>query len=79
MFDTKYNELWNSLDGIAERIRALRMEAPFVNSTLTGLASIQEAPSVPAAMDMVQQLAADHGAVTRPARSVFKIADAAND
>ena len=79
MFDTKYNELWNSLDGIAERIRALRMAAPFVNSTLTGLASIQEAPSVPAAMNMVQQLAADHGAVTRPARSVFKIADAAND
>ena len=79
MFDTQYNELWDSLDGIAERIRALRMAAPFGDSTLTGLASIQEAPSVPAAMDMVQQLVADHEAVARTARSVFEIADAAND
>ena len=79
MFDTQYNELWDSLDGIAERIRALGMAAPFGDSTLTGLASIQEAPSVPAAMDMVQQLVADHEAVARTARSVFEIADAAND
>ena len=59
MFDTQYNELWDSLDEIAERIRALGMTAPFGDSTLTKLASIQEAASVPAAMDMVQQLMAD--------------------
>ena len=41
---------------IAERIRALGIAAPFGDSTLNGLASIQEAPSVPDAMDMVQQL-----------------------
>ena len=29
MFDTQYNELWDSLDEIAERIRALGMPAPF--------------------------------------------------
>ena len=79
MFDTQYNELWDSLDEIAERIRALGMTAPFGDSTLTKLASIQEAASVPAAMDMVQQLVADHEAVARTARNVFEIADAAND
>ena len=59
MFDTQYNELWDSLDEIAERIRALGMAAPFGDSTLTKLASIQEAAAIPAAMDMVQQLMAD--------------------
>ena len=79
MFDTQYNELWDSLDEIAERIRALGMPAPFGDSSLTKLTSLQEASSIPAAMDMVQQLMNDHEAVARTARSVFDIADAAND
>tara|TARA_B100000073_G_C23741919_1_gene573958 strand:- start:3204 stop:3680 length:477 start_codon:yes stop_codon:yes gene_type:complete len=79
MFDTQYNELWDSLDEIAERIRALGLPAPFGDSTLTKLASIEEASSIPPAMDMVKQLMSDHEAVARTARSVFEIADAAND
>ena len=79
MFDTQYNELWDSLDEIAERIRALGMAAPFGDSALSKLASIEEATTIPAAMDMVKQLVADHEAVARTARSVFELADAAND
>ena len=79
MFDGQYNELWDSLDEIAERIRALGMPAPFGDSTLTKLASLNEASSIPGAMEMVQQLMSDHEAVARTARSVFDIADAAND
>ena len=79
MFDTQYNELWDSLDEIAERIRALGIPAPFGDSKLTQLATIREADSIPAAMEMVAQLVADHEAVARTARSVFEIADAAND
>ena len=79
MFDTQYNELWDSLDEIAERIRALGMAAPFGDSALTKLASLKEANSIPAAMEMVKQLVANHEAVARTARSVFEIADAAND
>ena len=79
MFDGQYNEIWDSLDEIAERIRALGMPAPFGDSTLTKLASLNEASSIPAAMEMVQQLMSDHEAVARTARSVFDIADAAND
>ena len=79
MFDGQYNELWDSLDEIAERIRALGMPAPFGDNTLTKLASLNEASSIPAAMEMVQQLMSDHEAVARTARSVFDIADAAND
>ena len=76
MFDTQYNELWDSLDEIAERIRALGMAAPFGDSTLTKLASIQEAALIPVTMEIVQQLVAGHEAFTR---SAFEIADAAND
>ena len=79
MFDTQYNELWESLDEIAERIRALGLPAPFGDSTLTKLASIEEASSIPSAIDMVKQLMTDHEAVARTARSVFEIADSAND
>ena len=79
MFDTQYTELWDSLDEIAERIRALGIPAPFGDSKLTQLATIKEADSIPAAMEMVAQLVADHEAVARTARSVFEIADAAND
>ena len=79
MFDTQYNELWDSLDEIAERIRALGLAAPFGDSSLSKLASIEEATTIPAAMDMVKQLVADHEAVARTARSVFELADAAND
>ena len=79
MFDTQYNELWDSLDDIAERIRALGIPAPFGDSKLTQLATIKEADSIPTAMEMVAQLVADHEAVARTARSVFEIADAAND
>ena len=79
MFETQYNELWLALDEIAERIRALGLPAPFGGSTLTKLASIEEASSIPSAMDMVKQLMTDHEAVARTARSVFEIADSAND
>ena len=79
MFDTQYNELWESLDEIAERIRALGLPAPFGDSTLTKLASIEEASSIPSAIDMVKQLMTDHEAVARTTRSVFEIADSAND
>ena len=76
--DTQYNELWDSLDEIAERIRALGIPALFGDSKLTQLATIKEADSIPAAMEMVAQLVADHEAA-RTARSVFEIAEVAND
>ena len=59
IFDTQYKELWDSLDEIAERIRAVGMAAPCGDSTLTKLTSIQEAASVPYATAIVQDLVAD--------------------
>merc|ERR1712138_187927 len=75
----QYTELWNALDEIAERIRALGMPAPFGGSTLAKLSTINEAEQHPPAMDMARELVADHEAVARTARSVFAMADEAND
>ena len=79
MFMEQYTELWNALDVIAERIRALGVVAPHGGSTLAGLASIKEADQKPAALEMVRELVAGHEAVARTARSVFPVAEAASD
>ena len=79
MFMEQYTELWNALDVIAERIRALGVVAPHGGSTLARLASIQEASQQPAALAMVRELVAGHEAVARTARSVFPLAEAASD
>ena len=79
MFMEQYSELWTSLDEIAERIRALGLMDPHGGSTLAALSSITEAEQNPAALDMVRELVAGHEAVARTARSVFSLADAADD
>ncbi len=79
MFMDQYTELWNALDEVAERIRALGHPAPF-GRRLQELASLQEANSLkPAALEMVQELVDGHEAVARTARQVFAVVDEAND
>ena len=79
MFMEQYTELWTALDEIAERIRALGVPAPF-GSTLSALASLEDSSSLtPAAMQMVREQVEGHEAVARTARSVFSMADEAND
>ena len=79
MFMEQYTELWNALDEIAERIRALGHVAPFGGSTYSGLSSIPETEGVPAALTMVRELVEGHEAVARTARGIFPLADKAGD
>ena len=79
MFMEQYTELWNALDVIAERIRALGVLAPHGGSTLAKLASIPEADQQPAALEMVRELVSGHEAVARTARSLYPIVQAAGD
>jgi starvation-inducible DNA-binding protein len=79
MFMEQYTELWNALDEIAERIRALGHMAPFGGSTYRDLSSIPETNGVPPAMAMVRELVEGHEAVARTIRTVFELADGAND
>ncbi|MGQ9369788.1 Dps family protein [Azospirillum sp. ST 5-10] len=79
MFMEQYTELWNALDEIAERIRALGFPAPGSFSQYTELSTIREETAVPQAEDMIRQLVEGHEAVARTARKVFPTAETAND
>jgi starvation-inducible DNA-binding protein len=79
MFMAQYTELWNAVDPIAERIRSLGFPAPGTYSKFAELSTIKETPGVPAALQMVGILVKGHEAVAKTARSVFPLAEEAND
>ena len=79
MFMGQYTELWNALDLVAERIRALGFPAPGTYREFVALTVIQESEGVPNATEMIKQLLAGQEAVTKTARSIFPIVDKAGD
>jgi starvation-inducible DNA-binding protein len=80
MFMEQYTELWNAVDPIAERIRALGHWAPGSYAQFKALASLADAPSAPPkATDMIRTLVSGHEAVARTARETFPVAERAND
>ena len=80
MFMTQYTELWNAVDPIAERIRALGHVAPGSYAEFGKLSSLADAPAEPPkAMKMVRILVEGHEAVARTARSLLPVVEAASD
>jgi starvation-inducible DNA-binding protein len=79
MFEQQYTELAIAVDSIAERIRTLGYTAPGSYSEYAELSSIEETRDVPNAEEMVRLLVEGNEAVVRTARSVFPIAEKAND
>jgi starvation-inducible DNA-binding protein len=81
MFMVQYTELWNAVDLIAERIRALGEYAPGTYKAFVELSSIDddEGDVPPSAMEMVRNLMEGHEQVAATARNVFETAEAAND
>ena len=80
MFMGQYTELWNAVDPIAERIRALGFPSPGSYAAFSKLSVLPDAPATPPkAQRMVEMLATGHERVAATAREVFKLADAADD
>ena len=79
MFMDQYTELWNALDLIAERIRALGVAAPGTYREFAKLTVIKESEGKVSAEDMIKQLVAGQEAVTKTARSLFPLVDKAGD
>lgn len=79
MFMEQYTELWNSLDLIAERIRALGKYAPGSYKKYLELSSIAEASEQMPAEQMIRQLLEGHETVAQTARSVIPAAEAGHD
>ena len=79
MFEEQYNELWQSVDLIAERIRALGIYAPATFGEFSRRSAIKEDDGVPAAEEMIRLLVEGHETAARTARNAFTIADDARD
>lgn len=79
MFMDQYTEMWNALDLIAERIRALGSYAPASYKKYAQLSTIQESEENLPAKEMIKQLLQGHEAVAKTCRSIFPIAEAGND
>lgn len=79
LFMTQYTEMWQALDAIAERIRAVGHYAPGTYAQYAELSSINEPAGVPSAQEMMQLLMTGNEAVAKTARKAFQCADEAND
>lgn len=72
MFETQYREMWDALDEIAERVRALGAFASLP-------ASVGADGVPPAARDMVKNLLSGHEALIRKARKALATAAEVDD
>lgn len=79
MFEEEYTELAAAVDLIAERIRALGVNAPGSYGDYSRLSVVGDAKGVPNAQDMIRQLVADNETVAKTARSVFPVAEQGSD
>lgn len=79
LFEEQYTELFEALDELAERIRALGEFAPGSTKQFLELATLSEDPSVPDANAMLTNLVQDNEALVRSLRSAIEEAEEAGD
>ncbi|APZ52117.1 Dps family protein [Salipiger abyssi] len=77
-FEEQYQELWNSLDEIAERLRSLGAYAPASLAEFLTLGGEEAAPAQSAAA-MVDALIAGHDALAAELRAAIATAQEAGD
>ena len=80
MFMDQYTELWNSVDVIAERIRALDQFAIGSYKDFSHYSSVMDAPSnPPKAEEMIALLVEGHETVIKTIRSIYELVGKASD
>ena len=80
MFMAQYTELWNAVDPIAERIRALGFAAPGSYAAFGQLSRLADAPQQPPkAEQMIEILVQGHETVAGTARSLLPLTEKAGD
>ena len=79
LFEEQYNELWTSIDEIAERIRALDQFAPMGNGALGNLTSIKDGDPSASSADMLADLVAGHETTIATLKKAAAVADEAGD
>jgi starvation-inducible DNA-binding protein len=78
-FMGQYTEMWQAVDVLAERIRALGYYAPVSYGEMSKLSSVKEETGKSDWKSMVQTLAHGHEQVAKIARDVLRIAEGAGD
>ncbi|WP_018700073.1 Dps family protein [Amorphus coralli] len=79
MFEEQYTDLWNALDDIAERVRALGHYAPSSYADFAELTEVEEERGVPGPWEMVRKLVHDNEIVVRTMREIRPAVDDAGD
>lgn len=80
MFEEQYRSMWESLDVLAERLRALDTFAPASSGAMGQAASLTESgDNVPAASAMLGTLIEDHESWLNDAQEALGTASAADD
>ncbi len=80
MFEEQYTELWQALDVLAERIRALGVYAPAGATQFAELSRLSDDAGVPDADTMLVNLTKDHEHMSRTLRElVAAVADAGDE
>lgn len=71
LFEEQYQELWASIDEIAERIRALGQYAPGTYAKFKALATVKDNEGIPTATEMLRELVADNETVVKTIRAAL--------
>lgn len=79
MFQEQYEELFASVDELAERLRALGEKAPGSFTDFAKLSKVKEETGNPVANDMIQNLADDHDTLAADADALLKAATEIGD
>ncbi len=79
LFEAQYKDLFEAVDVIAERMRALGAPAPASTGAMLAKASLKDSAKIPDAMGMVRMLAEDHAAMSRSATQLAGTAGAEDD
>lgn len=78
-FMEQYTEMWEAVDDLAERVRALGHFAPSSYEEMSTLSSIKEESGTPDWQAMVVNLAKGHEQVAKTAREVLRISEDVGD
>ncbi len=78
-FEEQYRALWDSLDELAERIRALGELAPASLSEMQASHSLKESSGQPTAKEMLKQLLDGHEGVIKSVRKTLETAEKGGD
>lgn len=79
LFETQYKELAIATNTIANRIRSLDVHAPGTFTQFTNLSTLSEDTLIPDYIHMLKNLKSDHEQLIQNARSVFIVAEKAED